>query len=66
MVEISEESVQLAAHVLGPSSASAKALQNAEARRAAGETVRFYRAPNGFLIVEGVPQQTEKGEPNVG
>ena len=66
MVEIKEEVIQLAAHVLGPSSASAKALQNAEARRAAGEAVRFYQAPNGTLLVEGTARQTDGGAPNVG
>ena len=66
MVEIKEEIVRSVALIIGPHSAAAKAIENAEARRAAGQTVRFYRAPTGSLIVEGTAQQSDKVEPNVG
>ena len=56
MTEISEETVRGVAHICGPHSAAASALKNAEARRAAGEKVTFYKA-NGSIIVHGVPAQ---------
>ena len=47
---ISEDVVKRTAEILGPLSATAQALKDAERRRAAGETVEFFRAGNSICV----------------
>ena len=54
MIEISEEVVRGTAEICGPHSAAARAVKDAETRRAAGEAVRFFQTRN-CIIVEGTP-----------
>lgn len=61
MCEISEEVVRGVAQICGPHSAAAKALENAAARRAAGETVRFFKTGYGSLIVHGATAEDAAG-----
>lgn len=56
--EISEDVVKRLAAIFGDNSAAAKALQDAEKRRAAGEVVKFYDGRHrgqSYLVVEGTP-----------
>jgi hypothetical protein len=55
MIRLSEDWVRAVAHIIGPGGACAKAIQNAEARRAAGQRVEFYKDEFGAIIVHGVP-----------
>jgi len=51
---ISEEVVKTTADILGPHCAAAQALKDAERRRAAGETVEFFKADHS-IVVRGTP-----------
>lgn len=56
---VDRELLERCANILGPASAAAHALQDADRRAKAGEAVRFYR--NGTtLIVEGTPGAGEE------
>lgn len=50
--EIDEKVVRTAAGILGPHSAAAQALKNAEVRRALGQEVKFLRG-KGSIFVQG-------------
>lgn len=50
LTAISEEVVRATANILGPDSATAKALQDAERRRATGEVVEFFKAGNAIIV----------------
>lgn len=47
---ITEQAVQRTAHILGPQSAAALALADAERRRREGQQVAFYRRGNAILV----------------
>lgn len=47
---ISEAVVKTTAEILGPHSATARALKDADRRRAAGETVEFFKAGNSIVV----------------
>ena len=65
MRPISEDTVRHIANIVGPSSAAADALRDAESRRSRGETVEFFQH-KATLIVKGTPaagaQRAPKGE----
>jgi hypothetical protein len=61
MIEVSEEAVLFTARICGPSSAAAKAIANAKARRAAGEAVKFYKV-QGAIIVQGQDSANNSAE----
>ncbi len=47
---VTEDIVRRMATIMGPGSAAAKAVQDYEARTAAGEDVAFYKAPSTLLV----------------
>ena len=51
-IQISEDAVRRSANILGPSSASAKALQDFEGRKARGETPVFVQIDNTLYVVD--------------
>lgn len=51
MVPVDEKVVESTANILGENSAAAKALADAARRRAAGETVSFFRLDRTILVV---------------
>lgn len=55
MIEITEESVERTARIMGSSSAAAKALEDARERRERGQSVSFYK-DRGVIIVSGQPK----------
>ena len=59
MEPISEEVVKGTADICGPHSAAARAIKDAEERRAAGEEVAFFRE-RGSIIVIGVQRATKE------
>jgi len=61
MQPISEEILRRLASIVGPHSAAADALRDAESRRARGEHVEFFKDRNS-IIVRGSTPATEKGE----
>lgn len=56
---ISEEVVKTTAEILGPHSATAQALKDAERRRAAGETVEFFKAGHSIFVRGTAGSQTD-------
>lgn len=54
--EIQESIVRIAAEINGPHSSAALALKNADERRAAGQTVKFYLG-KGSILVQGTTAQ---------
>lgn len=65
MHKLKEDAVRAVASVMGPASASAAALKDAEARRARGEVVEFYQHRSSVLVfgtpVVAQPQPEAKG-----
>ena len=47
---VAEKLVQMVAEILGPHSACAMALKDADRRRAAGETVEFFQSGSDILV----------------
>lgn len=58
---ISEAAVTATAQILGPNSATAQALKDAERRRVAGETVEFFRAGNSIVVRGTAPTANQSG-----
>lgn len=54
LLPVSDETVKVAAEIIGQHSAAAKALMDADRRRQAGETVEFFKAGN-TIFVRGTP-----------
>lgn len=50
MIEVSEAVVRTTAEICGPHSGAAKALANAQKRRARGEQVTFYKVWNAIVV----------------
>lgn len=57
---LNQSDLEHIAHIIGPQSAAAQALENARARQAAGETVSFYQHGNR-IIVHGEPTKPTEG-----
>ena len=55
MIEITEESVERTARIMGSNSAAAKSLEDARDRRKRGQLVSFYK-DRGAIIVRGQPK----------
>lgn len=58
MEPISEETVKGVAQICGPHSAAARALANAEQRRAAGEEVAFFKCRGVIIVADRATKET--------
>lgn len=56
MQSLTEEVVRTTASILGPQSAAAKALQDADAKRAAGLEVHFFKDRSTILVASRAKQ----------
>lgn len=50
--EISEVAIRAVASIMGPQSAAAKTIADAERRRSIGQQVKFYQDGNTLLVVQ--------------
>ncbi|WP_298847421.1 hypothetical protein [uncultured Salinicola sp.] len=62
VVEADEEVVRRTATIMGPSSASARAIKDLEARRAAGEEPVIYQRGSILLVGPRAGEETEFSE----
>jgi hypothetical protein len=60
MIPMSEETVKGVANICGPHSAAAKALANAETRRAAGEIVSFFKQGNSIVVLGAIADDAKE------
>jgi intracellular sulfur oxidation DsrE/DsrF family protein len=56
--EISEEAIKVVAHIMGPASAAAKTIADADRRRALGHQVKFYQDGNTLIVVQIKQEQS--------
>jgi hypothetical protein len=62
MEEINEKAIRAVESIMGPNSAAAKTIADAEKRRGAGQAVKFYQDGNTLYVVPERATLPQKGK----